>query len=480
MGKTWEYKDLKALLEPFQQTHLLAGWEDLSEEGRARLAAQIRELDLPLIARLFRDRNLPIDIASLVERAVSPRGVRLDSEGAGLSPADAYRLGQGVLQRGEVAALLVAGGQGTRLGFPHPKGMFPIGPISGHSLFQIHVEKVLARSRKAGCPIPLAVMTSPATHQETVEFFSRHGRFGLPEEDLYFFCQGTMPSVDAATGKILLSAPGDLALSPDGHGGMLAAIIRSGTLEKLASRGIKYLFYFQVDNPLVDILSPSAIGYHIYFGSEMSTEVVAKETPFDRVGNVIEVDGRLYVVEYSDLPDELAQKRSPDGRLLLWAGSIGVHIINVDFLFRMYEQVDALPYHLAYKKVPYYDPASGPVTPTKPNAIKFERFIFDLIPHAKNAIVIEVNAAQHFAPLKNAPGADRDTPEHVRQQMIALHRSWLERNQVAVCDGVAVEISPLFAVEPDDLKGRFPPGYRITEPTFFSHTTWVSSAESRR
>jgi UDP-N-acetylglucosamine/UDP-N-acetylgalactosamine diphosphorylase len=476
MGSPHNYRELMTLLEPFDQTHLLAGWEELSDEQRAGLASQIQALDLPLIARLYRDRNLPIDIRKLVERATSPRGVRLGQDQAGVSPAEARRLGEELLRRGEVAALLVAGGQGTRLGFPHPKGMFPIGPVSGNSLFQIHVEKILARARKAGCSIPLAIMTSPATHRETVEFLERHNRFGLAESDLHIFCQGTMPSVDAETGAILLSGPGELALSPDGHGGMLAAIVHSGTLEKLSSRGVKYLFYFQVDNPLVDILSPMVVGYHVLSGSEMSTEVVAKETPLDRAGNVIQVDDRLYVVEYSDLPDDLAHKRSPDGGLLLWAGSIGVHVINVDFLFRMHGQPEALPYHLAYKKVPYYVPGQGVVTPTKPNAIKFERFIFDLIPYARNAIVIEVNAAEHFAPLKNAPGADRDSPDHVREQMIALHRSWLEQNGVTVCDGVAVEISPLFAVEPSDLKGQFPPGYKVTRPTFFSSATQFAPA----
>ncbi|MGQ9769764.1 MAG: UTP--glucose-1-phosphate uridylyltransferase [Thermogutta sp.] len=463
-----KYDELKALLEPLQQAHLLDGWEELSEEERADLAAQIQELDLPLILRLYRDRNPPIDIRQLVARATSPRGVRLEMPQGGIDPKEARRLGEEVLSRGEVAAVLVAGGQGTRLGFPHPKGMFPIGPVSGNSLFQIHVEKILARSEKAGRSIPLAIMTSPTTHEETVQFFEKHGRFGLAEEDLHIFCQGTMPSLDAKTGAILLSAPGKLALSPDGHGGMLAAIVRSGTLGKLASRGIRYLFYFQVDNPLVDILSPTAIGYHILFGSEMSTEVVAKKTPLDRVGNVIQVDEQLYVVEYSDLPDDLAQKRSPDGGLLLWAGSIGVHIINVDFLFRMSKQADALPYHLAYKKVPYYVPKRGVVKPSEPNAIKFERFIFDLIPQAKNAIVIEVNAAEHFAPLKNAPGAAHDSPDHVRAQMLSLHRFWLEQNGVEVCDGVAVEISPLFALELTDLKGQFPQGYKVTRPSYFS------------
>lgn len=460
---------LQTKLAAFGQTHLLKTWPTLSPNARRQLADQILNLDLALINRLYRQREQTLDVSALVEKAQPPRAVRLGADNSsGISATEARRVGEQLLREGRVGALLVAGGQGTRLGFPHPKGMYPIGPVSGHSLFQIHVEKVLARARKAGRAIPLAVMTSPATHHETVTFFEKHRRFGLAGDDLFIFCQGTMPSVDAATGQILMAAPDALALSPDGHGGMLAAIIRSGTLEKLRKRGIEFLFYFQVDNPLVDILAPEVIGYHVLCQSEMSTEVVAKQSPFDKVGNLVQLDGRLYVVEYSDLPDHVAEKRTADGKLLLWAGSIGVHVINVEFLFRMSDLAEALPFHIAEKKVPYFDPEKGFIQPSQPNAIKFERFIFDLIPHARNALAIEVDAARHFAPLKNAPGAPQDTPEHVRGQMIALHRQWLQEAGAIVLDGVPVEISPLVAVEAEDLQGLVPQGLRITEPFFLS------------
>lgn len=475
------YQELERLLEPFGQTHLLRTWSHLTEGQRKQLAEQIRELDLALLQRLYEKRHQVVDVSALLERAAPPRAVRLGSDYQGIRLEEARATGEQLLKEGRVAALLVAGGQGTRLGFPHPKGMFPIGPVSGHSLFQIHIEKILARSRKAGRPIPLALMTSPATHQETVTYLESHRRFGLSADDLYIFCQGTMPSLDANTGKILLAAPDSLALSPDGHGGMLAAVIRSGTLQQLRDRGIEYLFYFQVDNPLVDILGPEVIGYHVLSGSEMSTEVVAKQSPFDKVGNLVQVDDRLYVIEYSDLPREFAEKRASDGGLLLWAGSIGVHVINVDFLFRVADLADALPYHIALKKVDYYDPDRGYVRPTAPNAIKFEKFIFDLIPHAKNALAIEVDAATHFAPLKNAPGAEKDAPEHVRAQMVALHRSWLQANGAVVEDGVPVEISPLVALDAEDLRDRIPKNWRITEPIFLSPefiSTWTSSLQT--
>ena len=224
--------------------------------------------------------------------------------------------------------LLVAGGQGTRLGFDHPKGMFPIGPVSARSLFQIHVEKIVAvarRLRRADSAVP---DDQPRHPRRNRRLFCRHDRFGLPEDDLNIFCQGTMPAVDAATGGLLLEAPGRLATSPDGHGGMLAAFTRSGGLDDAQRRGIRHLFYFQVDNPLVDICGPEYLGYHLLCGSEMSSQVIAKRDPLDKVGNVVAIDGRPVVIEYSDLPDDVARRRNADGSLAIWAGSIAVHVFE--------------------------------------------------------------------------------------------------------------------------------------------------------
>ena len=311
--------------------------------------------------------------------------------------------------------------------------MFSIGPVSGRTLFQIHIEKILATAQRHGVRIPLYLMTSPATHEETLHFLAAHDRFGMAEEDLHVFCQGTMPAVDAATGQLLLESPDRLAVSPNGHGGMLAAFAESGAMADAQGRGIRQLFYFQVDNPLVDIAGAEYIGYHILSAAEMTSQVIAKRDPLEKVGNVVDVDGRLMVIEYSDLPDDIARKTNADGSLAIWAGSIAVHVFDLDFLRRAKDQADSLPYHFAHKKVAYIDAAGRRVEPAKANAIKFERFIFDLMPSARNAIVVEVDPASAFAPLKNASGAAADTPESVKAQMSDLHRHWLREAGCRSC-----------------------------------------------
>lgn len=456
------------MLKPFGQEHLLAFWEELSPAEQESLAQQVREIDFEQLARLYENRDKAEDFGTLLEKATPPPAFRLDGEGNRFSADEAKARAAEALAAGKIGVILVAGGQGTRLGFDHPKGMYPIGPVSDATLFQIHIEKIRALAKQYGRPVPLYVMTSPATHRETVEFLEQNDRFGLPVEDLIIFCQGTMPAVDMASGKVLLAEKGELALSPDGHGGMLAALKKSGALAQAQDRGIEQLFYFQVDNPLVDIGGEEFLGYHLLSGSELSTQVVGKQDPLDRVGNVVQIDGRLHIVEYSDLPEEAAQRRAPDGSLEIWAGSIAVHAMDVAFLARMASSPGGLPFHIARKKVACVDPSGEMVKPEEPNAIKFERFIFDLLPSAERAIVVEIDPREGFAPLKNASGAASDTPEYVREYMVALHTRWLVAAGVEVAEGVPVEISPLFARTPEQLAERVERGTKITEPTCFA------------
>jgi UDP-N-acetylglucosamine/UDP-N-acetylgalactosamine diphosphorylase len=310
-------------------------------------------------------------------------------------------------------------------------------------------------------------MTSPETHEETVMFLAEHGRFGFPADDLYVFCQGTMPAVDAQSGKVLLADRYRIALSPDGHGGMLAAFCRSGAMADARRRGMRHLFYFQVDNPLVAVCDPEFLGYHLLSDSEFTTQVVRKQEPLERVGNVVEVDGRLHVIEYSDLPDDVATRRTADGSLEIWAGSIAVHAMEISFLERMSETAAGLPFHRANKKVPHLDEQGNFVQPDQPNAIKSERFIFDLMPSAERAIIVEVDPSRHFAPLKNASGEPRDTPESVQAQISALHREWLHSAGFEVADAIPVEISPRFALDADELASRILLRKPIAEPTYF-------------
>ncbi len=457
---------LQQQLSAAGQEHLLRCLESLDSPARQQLEAQLRELDLDLIARLIRDEHDAPDWGALARRATPPTAFRLSGEEASYTAEQAQQRGAAALHEGRVAALLVAGGQGSRLGFEHPKGMFSIGPVSGHSLFQILIQRVLSTARRYDTSVPLLVMTSPATHAETVQYLDENDRFGLPAADLFVFCQGTMPAVEAATGKLLLASQDSLALAPDGHGGMLAALQKSGALDYAQERGIQLFSYGQIDNPLLQLCQPELIGYHLLADSEMTSQVVEKQTPLDKVGNVVMVDGKMQIIEYSDLPRDVAEQRHPDGSLRLWAGSIAVHVFDVAFLRRMNAQTDALPFHLAQKKVEYVDAQGRTQIPQQPNALKFERFIFDLLPWARHPVVVEGDAAEVFAPVKNADGAPFDTPTDTRNAMIRLHTKWLRDAGVTVRDGVPVEISPLWALDGQQVAQRKPLPVEINEPTF--------------
>ncbi|MCL2711008.1 MAG: UTP--glucose-1-phosphate uridylyltransferase, partial [Planctomycetaceae bacterium] len=337
------------------------------------------------------------------------------------------------------------------------------------TLLQFHFEKVSAISRRYGQRVPYCIMTSPATHTETVNFLAEQNYFGLLAENVFVFCQGTMPAVSMADGKVLLDSKGGIALSPDGHGGMLAAITKGfpSVLSQLRERGIEYLCYHQVDNPLVRIGSPEFLGYHILSGSELTSQVIRKRLPSDKVGNIVEVDGCLYVIEYSDLPESVGKQTNPDGSLKIWAGSIAIHVFNTELLDRASKSATALPFHYARKKVPFVDGQSDErIEPDKENAIKFERFIFDLLPSAKNAVVVEVDPPNHYAPLKNAPGSDLYSPETVKQDISSMHTAWLRQAGAIVQEGTSIEISPLFADSPEAVAGRIAKGQTFDRPTY--------------
>lgn len=448
---------LAAKLAAFGQDHVLRFWDELDAAGRAQLVKQLTAIDLERLAELYKQGAGSCDWAALARRATPPPAMRLKerTDGGGkYSASDAKARAVDALRAGKIGVLLVAGGQGSRLGFEHPKGMYEIGPVSQASLLQIHFEKALAAARRYGASVPMYMMTSPITHDEQTAYLRTHERFGLPEDDVVLFCQGTMPAVDEATGKLLLASKEALFLSPDGHGGAVAALSTSGAIEHMRRRGVEHLFYLQVDNPLVPIGDAEFIGYHLLAKSDLTSMAVAKQTPQDRLGVFAMIDGEMQVIEYSDMPDDVAAARDADGALKFWAGSIAVHVFAVSFLKRMLALKDALPFHVARKKVPFVDDAGQLVKPEKANALKFERFIFDLMPHARNPLVVEFAEADVFAPLKNAPGAEKDTPEYVKWYLTKQHRRWLEEAGTAVATGVDVEISPLWALDAEGVKVR--------------------------
>lgn len=449
------------------QEHLVRYWDRLDRERQSSLLRQIESLDFETLHQARRG-GVETDWRGIASRAVPAPAIRLSQQGREELRNKAKNLGIQALRRGEVGAVLVAGGQGTRLGFNGPKGMYPIGPVSGDSLFKIFCQKVLSVGRRHGHAIPLYIMTSPHTHLPTADFLAENNRFGLAEKDVRLFTQGLMPAVGPDSGRILMESTSEMAMSPDGHGGIVSAMSKYDLFEDFVRRNLKQLFYFQVDNPLVRICDEEFLGLSLMHSAEVATQVVAKRHASERVGNVVSVDGRVQIIEYSDLPPEAAQRINPDGTPYFWAGNIAVHIFGVEFLRQASTSDSALPWHVARKKVPAIDDSGNLTNPQEPNALKFERFVFDLLPAAKSSLVMEVDAKSAFAPVKNAPGEPTDSPDTVRAQMIALHRQWLQEAGVFTDERIAVEISPAFADSPEELVGKVERGSRINQPTYFA------------
>lgn len=467
-------------LTEFDQQHLLQWWDQLTSEQRLSLQESIEAIDLNELSRLVQKLNNPEtrtsstdSPAARAERATGPGNlIRLpQGESDRARDAAAAELGNQMLSTGQVGVILVAGGQGSRLGFPHPKGMFPIGPVSHSPLFRILAEQLLARTRRAGVPIPLYVMTSHATHAPTVAFFKEHDCFGLDPDHVHFFQQGNMPAVDRQTGRILMADRHELCLSPDGHGGLLKALATSGLLQQMADRGVETLFYHQVDNPTVKVCDPVFLGLHRQYASQLSTRVVAKRSPSEKMGVVVEVDGRTQIIEYSDLPESLADRRDDQGDPVFWAGNTAIHAFERSFLEKLSQDPDSLPFHLAFKNVPYLDTdgqQQSPDDPSHPNAVKFERFIFDALPQAERTLVVEAERDREFNPVKNADG--QDSPATAQAALLALHRTWLEQAGATVAADARIEISPLVALDADDLRNQVVPGMELGGDLFMNAT----------
>jgi UDP-N-acetylglucosamine/UDP-N-acetylgalactosamine diphosphorylase len=453
---------LRSKFEAVGQTNVFKFAASLSPESQAKLAAQLEAYEPAYLAELVRDYvkqkphvALPKDIKPVDALPREADAARKDYY------AKALARGNELLKAGKVGAFLVAGGQGTRLGYDGPKGEYPVTPIKNKPLFQVFAEQLLAHSKACGKSIPWYVMTSDANDAATRAFFAKHMYFGYSRNDVFFFQQGMIPAFDAATGQLLLGEKDSLALAADGHGGSLRAIDRSGALADMKRRGVEHLSYFQVDNPLVHTIDPLFLGLHDLSGSEMSSKTIGKAGPLEKVGNFCVGDGILQVIEYSDLPESLAKETNADGSLKFNAGSIAIHALRVSFIERLNAGGQLkLPWHRADKKVPFVDDAGNLVKPEKPNAVKLEQFVFDAIPLAKNAIVYTTDRAEEFSPVKNADG--NDSPATSRADQTKRAARWLESAGVKVprkADGTpdcVIEISPIYAATREQLLARKP------------------------
>lgn len=459
MADTRDVRSLRKKLTKHQQDHLLAFWSQLSPDQKTDLVGQIEELDLAAIREW---------VATLVQGQPEPP-VQHDFEPARsyrATPSDpeqerkyhqAIELGESLISKGKVAALVVAGGQGTRLGFDGPKGNFPISPIKNKTLFRIFAETIAAVSQRYRAVCPWYIMTSPLNHRQTLDIFKTDNYYGLDPRNVFIFQQGTLPNF-GFDGKILLADKGQIARSPDGHGGSIRAIARSGALADMKKHGVEYLTYWQVDNPLVRLFDPLFVGLHVLDGAQMSSKAVIKSGPKEKVGNFCLVDNKVTVIEYSDLPDELAEKRRPDGSLAFQLGSIAIHIINTGFIEHLNTKGHSLPLHRAVKKIPHIDAEGNRVEPKSPNGVKLESFIFDAIPLADRSIILDIDRSEQFAPVKNATG--EDSAEVTRRMMIERAAVWLESTGIKVprkADGspdCVLEIAPSFALDRSDVPAQ--------------------------
>jgi UDP-N-acetylglucosamine/UDP-N-acetylgalactosamine diphosphorylase len=457
MSTEKDRREVQKLLEKHSQGHLLAFWDELGPAERRRLLDQIKQLDLAEIDKWT---------ATIVKGAAPAKMPREFGPAPSYPPvpvdreqqkkySEATACGRRLISEGKVAAFVVAGGQGTRLGFDGPKGNFPVSPVRGRTLFQIFADTIAATSARYRAVCPWYVMTSPANHTETVRIFERNGYYGLDRRNVFMFQQGTLPNF-GFDGRVLLAGESTIACSPDGHGGSLKALYRGGALEDMKKRGIEVMSYFQVDNPLVNVFDPLFIGLHVLDQAEMSSKALVKVCPKEKVGNFCLVDGRVTVIEYSDLPDELAERHNPDGSAVFSLGNPAIHVINRTFVEKLNSEGFSLPLHRAVKKIPHIDGAGRYIEPQEPNGVKLESFVFDALPLASRSVILETLREQEFAPVKNATGVD--SAETARQLMLARAADWLESAGVAVPrkdDGTAdcrIEIAPSFALEPDDVK----------------------------
>ena len=453
-----ESADVRSQWESAGQTKLFRFFDSLSTAQQKHLLDQLSVLDpmqLKKLAAEYVTQKPAITLPKQINPVKAyPREPRADQVKL---YADAKKRGNELVSSGKVAAFLVAGGQGTRLGYNGPKGEYPVTPINQKPLFQVFAEQIRAWSRDTGKQVPWYIMTSDANDTATREFFGKHNFFGLPKADVFFFQQGMMPAF-GLDGQLLLGAKDSLALSPDGHGGSLRALERSGAVADMRKRGVEHLSYFQVDNPLIHIIDPLFIGLHDLSGSEMSSKTISKATALEKVGNFVDADGIVQVIEYSDLPDELAKQTNSDGSLRFNEGSIAIHALRLSFIERLNGSGTlSLPWHRADKKVPYVDDTGNEVKPEKPNAVKLEQFVFDAIPLAKNAIVYTTDRAEEFSPVKNAEGVD--SPATCRRDQVRRAARWLTQAGVKVPmlqgePNATLEISPLVATSAEQLAKR--------------------------
>ena len=442
------------------QVHILKHLSDdaVSEEDKVSFLQSVDEIPLEKLSDFLKgaleeeEKLKNFDPANVsADEQIEPFGgesisTATTDEAQLASLKGAHDVGMKAVENGQVAALLLAGGQGTRLGFNGPKGMYDIGLPSGKTLFEFMSERIKKLGQLSGRgdkAIPFYIMTSPLNHKVTTEYFAKHDNFGI---DVHFFPQGTLPAL-TAEGKMILETSTSLAVAPDGNGGIYPAMVKHGIIADMKSRGIKYIHAFGVDNALVKPADPTFVGYCISNNADCGNKVLWKTSPGEKVGVVASKGGKPCIVEYSDISKEMSERRGEDGRLVFGAGNICNHFYTLDFLENVVVPNLGNMYHVARKKIPYYDASKKEtVKPTENNGIKLESFIFDVFPLSVSMAVLDVERKDEFAPVKNPPGTDSDSPDTARMLFSNVAKDWLSKaGAILVGDTESdlCEVSPL-------------------------------------
>ena len=427
--------DIIETLNAAGQQELATHLETLSGEARRLLERDIASQDWEELKALYAEKSTASK-SDNVSADLKPMPFRIAEDD--LKYNYWKEIGEMLLGKGKVAAFLVAGGQGSRLGFDGPKGMFDIGLPSHKSLFQLQAERLQNLSAQVGHPIPWCIMTSPLNHEATVNFFTEHNFFGMDRDNIRFFEQGTICAL-TADGKAVLD--GDrLALVPDGNGGCFRALAQSGTLAWLVEKGVEYVFLYSVDNALCRICDPAFIGALADNGMAASaSKVVHKANAQERVGIFAFQNNKPGVVEYSDLPEEYRDMTNPDGSLVFDGGNLAIHLFRVSGLRKL--QTSKLPWHTARKIVCGIE-----------NCFKFEQFLFDAFPQLGTMLPFGVIREEEFSPVKNAEGTD--SPKTARTMIGKLHREWLMKAHIEVKPGKLYEVSPTISYAGENLSRR--------------------------
>lgn len=402
-----DYKQAYEKLEAYGQTQLLHYYDTLDRGQQMALLAQIEETDFAQIACLANHkhelkRGVITPIASMQIDEIRERETEFENTGIE------------AIQRGQVGAVLLAGGMGTRLGSNDPKGMYNVGITRRLYIFECLIRNLLDVVKKVDAWVPLFVMTSDKNHDKTVSFFEQMDYFGYNKEEIYFFKQDMAPATDY-NGKVYLEQKGKISTSPNGNGGWFVSMKKAGLQKVLHEKGIQWLNVFAVDNVLQRIADPVFVGAVIRSGVEAGSKVVRKAEPREKMGVMCLEDGRPSIVEYYELSDAMAEERDEKGDYAYNFGVILNYLFSVPALERILSK--EMPLHIVEKKIPYLDADGNKISPEKPNGYKYEQLVLDMIHQLDSCLPFEVVREKEFAPIKNKTGVDSvDTARELLKQ----------------------------------------------------------------